>query len=160
MRRDGTSFLWRVEEWESAKSPTRSPHQKKKSERQEKLLAMMERQRTLMSEAPEDLRQHTFQEIGNLDEKISGEETELLERKLVLVEISKEGWIAEVKAGRVKVTAGGGVTPKAVAGSRSSEAEVEPFSADVGGRRGTEDTVVAGSGFTRKAAGGSQSAGT
>ena len=49
---------------------------------------------------------------------------------------------------------------QAVAGSRNSEAEVELRVADVDGRRGTEDTVVAGSGFTRKATGVSRSAGT
>ena len=69
----------------------------------------------------------------------------------------KEGRHAEVEEGRVTVTAGG-VTRQAVAGSRSSEAEVEPCLAHVDGRRGTEETVVAGSGFTRKAIAGSQSA--
>ena len=43
------------------------------------------------------------------------------------------------------------ITRQAVAGSRSCEAEVELRLADVNGRRGTEDTVVAGSGFTRQA---------
>ena len=40
------------------------------------------------------------------------------------------------------------------------EAEVELRLADVNGRRGTEDTVVAGSGFTRQATAVSQSTGT
>ena len=56
-----------------------------------------------------------------------------------------------MEEGRAKVTAGGGVTQQAVAGFRSSEAVVELFSADVDGRRGTEDTVVAGSGDAGKA---------
>ena len=34
-----------------------------------------------MSEAPEDLRKKAFQEVRDLDEKISGEEMELLEMK-------------------------------------------------------------------------------
>ena len=71
----------------------------------------------------------------------------------------KEGRTAEVEEARVTVFAGGGVTRQAVAGSRSSEAELDLLSADVHGRRGTEDTVVAGSAFTRKAIAGSQSAG-
>ena len=33
-----------------------------------------------MSEAPEELRKQTFQEIRDLDETISGEEMELLEK--------------------------------------------------------------------------------
>ena len=40
-------------------------------------LAVMERTRNLMSDAPEDLRKPIFQEIRDLDEKISGEEMEL-----------------------------------------------------------------------------------
>ena len=43
---------------------------KKKSERQGKLLAAMDRKRSLMSEPPEELRTQIFQEIRDLDEKI------------------------------------------------------------------------------------------
>ena len=46
-----------------------------------------------------------------------------------------------MEEGRAKVTAAGGVTQQGAAGSRSSEAVVELLSADVDGRRGTEDTV-------------------
>ena len=42
--------------------------------RQGKLLAMMERKQNLISEAPEDLRTRIFQEIRDLDEKMSGED--------------------------------------------------------------------------------------
>ena len=42
---------------------------------------MMDREKNLMSEGPEELRKQMFQEIRNLDEKISGEETELLGEK-------------------------------------------------------------------------------
>ena len=73
-----------------------------------------------MSDAPEDPRKPIFQEIRDLDEKISGEEMDLLERKRILEELWKEGRNAEVEEGRVKVTAGGGagggVTRQAVAG--------------------------------------------
>ena len=118
------------------------------SERQGKLFAMMDSKRNLMIEAPKDLRRRIFQEITDLDGKISEEEVQLLERKRILEEMSKEGRNAEVEEGRVTVTAGGGVTLQPVAGSRM----------DV--RRGTEETVAAESGFTPKAAAGSQSAGT
>ena len=47
------------------------------SERQVKLLAMMERKKSLLSEAPEALRNQNFQEIRELDEKISVKEMEL-----------------------------------------------------------------------------------
>ena len=47
-----------------------------------------------------------------------------------------------MKGGRVTVTAGCGVTRHAVAGSRSSEAEVELLVADVDGRRGTEKQLL------------------
>ena len=84
-----------------------------------------------------------------LGKKIFGEELELLETKVILEEWLKEGRDAKAEEGRAKVTAGGRATRQAVAGSRSSEAEVELRLADVNGRRGTEDTVVAWSGFTR-----------
>ena len=96
-----------------------------------------------MSEAIEELRKQIFQEIRDLDKKISGEELELLETKVILEEWLKEGRNAKVEEGKAKVSAGGRATRQAVAGSRSSEAEVELRLADVNGRRGTEDTVVA-----------------
>ena len=42
-------------------------------------MAMMERKKSLLSEAPEDLRQQIFPEVMELDERISEEEIELLE---------------------------------------------------------------------------------
>ena len=87
------------------------------SERQGKRLAMMERKRNLMSKAPEDHRKQTFQEISGLDERISAKEMVLLERRRILEDLLKEGRNAEVEEGRVKVTAGGGITRQAVAGS-------------------------------------------
>ena len=79
---------------------------------------------------------------------------------MILEEWLKEGRNAEVEEGRAKVSAGDRVTRQSVAGSRSSEAEVELRLADVNGRRGTEDTVVAWGGFSRQATAVSQSAGT
>ena len=54
-------------------------------------MAIVERKRNLMSEAPEELRELISQEIRHLDEKISGEEMELLERKRILEELLNEG---------------------------------------------------------------------
>ena len=51
------------------------------NDRQGKFLAMVDRKRNLMSEAPEDLREKISQEISDLDEKISGEAKDLLEKK-------------------------------------------------------------------------------
>ena len=44
------------------------------SERRGKLLAAMDRKRKLMSEVPEELRKQSFQEIRDLDERISEED--------------------------------------------------------------------------------------
>ena len=44
------------------------------NERQEKFLAMIQRERNLTREPLEALRKRIFQEIRNLDERISGEE--------------------------------------------------------------------------------------
>ena len=84
------------------------------------------------SEAPEELRKQIFQEIKDLDETISGEEMELLEKKRILEEWLKEGRNAEVEEGRVTVAAGGGVTRQAAAGSRNSEAEFELWRPRIG----------------------------
>ena len=43
-------------------------------------------------QAPEELRKQIFQEIRNLDEKISGEEMELLEGPRVILEELVERW--------------------------------------------------------------------
>ena len=69
-----------------------------------------------MSEVPEELRKQMFQEVGDLDENISGVEMELLERNRILEEWLKEGRNAEVEEGRASVIAGGGDTLQAVAG--------------------------------------------
>ena len=94
---------------------------KYESERQGKLLAMMEPKKNLMSEAPEDLRNLIFQEIRDLDEKISGEEVELLERKRILEELLKEGRNAEVEEEReLQLLLEVGFTRQAAAMSQSA----------------------------------------
>ena len=151
VRRDGTSFLWCVQDRRRSAKEEFSRVIKYVSERPEKLLAMMERE--------EDLRKQMFQEISDLDEKIPGRGDGTTGEKRILEEMLKERRNAEVEEGRVTVSAGGGVTRQAVAGSRSSDAEVELLVADVDGRRRTEDTVVAGSGFTQKAIAGTGTVG-
>ena len=88
--------------------------------------------------------------VVDINEKISGEEMELLERKRISEEWLKEGRNAEVEEGRAKVTAGGGVTRHAVARSRCSEAEVERLLADVNGPGYGRHSCVGGSGVTRE----------
>ena len=108
-----------------------------------------------MSEAPEDLRTQILQEIRHQDEKISGEEMELLVRKWIFEDMLKERRSAEEEEGELHtVIAGDGVAQKAVAGFRISETEDDLFLADVDG---TDDTVVAGGSLSRKAIAGSQS---
>ena len=58
--------------------------------------------------------------MRDLDEKISGEEMDLLKKKQNLEEKEKERRNAKVEEGRDKATAGGGATRQAVAGSRIS----------------------------------------
>ena len=97
----------------------------------------------------ENLRGTIFQEIRDLDDRISVEEIDLLEKKQVMKEMLKERRSTEVEEERATVVAVSGVTRMAVAGSRSSEKEGHLFSADVGVRRkGAEDTVAAGCGVT------------
>ena len=54
---------------------------KNMSERQEKLLAIIERKNSLLSEATEDLRKQIFQTIRELDDRIYKEVMELLEKQ-------------------------------------------------------------------------------
>ena len=65
-----------------------------------KLPAMMERKKSLLSEAREDLRTQIFQAIRELDERISKEEMALLENKQNVQEILKERRNAKVEEGR------------------------------------------------------------
>ena len=51
---------------------------------------MMERKQHLRSDAPEALRRKIFQEIRDLDERVSAEEIDLLERKQVMEEMLRE----------------------------------------------------------------------
>ena len=95
------------------------------NERQGKLLAMMERKKKLMSGAPEHLRGKIFQDIRVLDESISAQKVDLLEKTQAMKELLKERWNTEVKEWRDTVVAGCGVTRRAVAGSRSSETEAD-----------------------------------
>ena len=59
------------------------------NERQGKLLSMMERKRKLKSAAPEDLWRKTLREMV-LDERISADGIDLLEKMQVLKELLKE----------------------------------------------------------------------
>ena len=104
------------------------------SERQEKFLTVIERGegRGLSSDAPEDFRKQIFQESRELDERISGEEMELLETRQNLEETVNATWR---KGESEKVTVKGDVTRTAVSGSRTSEIKAELFSADVDDRR-------------------------
>ena len=69
------------------------------SERQEKLLAMMERKKSLLSEAPEDLRTQIFQEIWELDEK-NLEKNGTFGEKQKLEEMMKDRRNAHMEEGR------------------------------------------------------------
>ena len=126
------------------------------SEKQGKLLAMMERKRNLISEAQEDLRIQIFQEIK--DEKISGKEIELLEKEQILEEMLTErrsGAVEERRNTVVVVLLGRGFTRRAVAESRSSETEGDPPSVEERSRRkskGTDKTVAVGCGVSRMTA--------
>ena len=78
-----------------------------------------------MGEVPE-LRENLCQESGVLDDRISAEETELLEKKLVTKDLLKARRKTRVEVWRDTVAARvERVTQKAAAGSRSSEASSE-----------------------------------
>ena len=85
--------------------------------------SMMERKKSLFNAAPQDLRKQMFQEIRDLDERISGEEMSLLEETPNLGEMMKERRIAKKEEGRAKVTAKSDVTRIAASGSPTSEIE-------------------------------------
>ena len=53
------------------------------SEKKEELLAVMDRKKRLLKEAPEDFRNQIFQDVRALDEIISKEDTELLETRRI-----------------------------------------------------------------------------
>ena len=71
---------WRMRARQEEECQEFSKVMKYLNERQGKLLAVMDRNRNLTSEAPEEPRKKVFHEIRDLDEKISGEEMELLEK--------------------------------------------------------------------------------
>ena len=77
----------------------------------------------LMSEAPEDLRRKILQEMRDLDERISVEEIDLLEKKQAMMELLTERRSTEVEEWKDTVVAGSGVTRMATAGSRNFETE-------------------------------------
>ena len=99
------------------------------NESQRNLLAMMERKQKLMGEAPEDLRGKIFQAIRDLDERISFEEIDLLEKKQVMEEMLKGRRSTDVGEVRDTVIVVSGVTRMAVAGSRRSktQGDLSPF---------------------------------
>ena len=88
------------------------------NERHKKLVSMMERKQRLIGEVPER-REKFCQEIGVLDDRISAEEMELLEKRQAMEEPLKERRKTEVEEWRDTVVAEGGVIQKAAAGSRS-----------------------------------------
>ena len=95
-----------------------------------------ERKQSLLKEAPDDFRKQIFQGIRELDERVSKEEMEHLE---------KNGpW---KKCGR---TGGTSVTRIAASGSQSSEMEAELLSDFVVDRRVTGDPDIVGSAPTPK----------
>ena len=102
------------------------------NERQGKLLVTMKRTQKLMSEAPEALRGKMLQEIRDSDERISGEEIALLEKKQVMQEMWKERRSTEFGGRRDTVVVGIGVTWMAVACSRSSKTEGHLLLSEVG----------------------------
>ena len=63
-------------------------------------LALMERKKSLLREAPEEFQKQIFQEITNLEERLSGEEMELLEKKQSLGRMCKDRRYAEMEEGR------------------------------------------------------------
>ena len=80
------------------------------------MTSTMERKQKLMGEIPE-LREQC-QEIRVLDDRISAEELDLLEKKQAKEELLKERRSTEVEEWRDTVVTEGGVTQKAAAGSR------------------------------------------
>ena len=53
------------------------------SERKGELLVLMERKKSLLKEASGDFRMQIFQDVRELDERLSKEETELLEKNRI-----------------------------------------------------------------------------
>ena len=94
-------------------------------ERQEKLLALMERQKSLLKETREDFQKQIFLKITKLEERIAGEEMELLEKRPSLDRMCKDRRDAKMEEGREKFAATGDVTRTAGSGSRISEMEAE-----------------------------------
>ena len=138
------------------------------------LLALMERER-------EEFQKQIFLEITNLEERLSGEEMELLEKKQNLGRMCKDRRYAEMEEGREKSGVNGDVTRTAGNGSQVSDLEAKLLSADVSDRKeekghterkqnlegrtwnrrnakmeGGRQKLTARSGITRSAGGGSQ----
>ena len=105
--------------------------------RYRKLMSTMEREQKLMGDVPE-FQETLCQEIGVLDDRISAEELDLLEKKQAMEEISwRRGEVPKLRDTDV---AEGRVTWMAAAGSRSSEAEGHLFVSEVGvHQKDTED---------------------
>ena len=86
-------------------------------DRHKRLTSMMERKQKLMGEILE-FREKLCQRVRVLDDKISAEEWDLLEKKQAMEELLKKGEVPKWRRGDT-VVAEGGVTQKAAAGSRS-----------------------------------------
>ena len=95
------------------------------NERQRQLLAMMERKQ----KSPENLWRMIFQEIRVLDERISAEDFDLLEKKQAMKGLLKERRCTEVEEWRDTVVGGSGVTRVVAAlGLEAPNRRVIPFS--------------------------------
>ena len=68
-----------------------------------------------------------------MDERISAEEVDLLEKKLAMAGLLKERSRTEVEEWKGAVATESGVAQKVAAGFRSSEAEGDHFTPDAGG---------------------------
>ena len=91
----------------------------------------METKRCWQREAQAEFQNGIFQEDKNLEERLSKEEVELLEKKQRLERMHKDRRYAKVEEGREKLAAKSEVTRAAGSGSQTSEMGAEPVSAEV-----------------------------
>ena len=70
------------------------------SERQDLLVAMLERKKIMSREAPEEFQKQIFQEIKKLEERLSEKEMELLGKKHSLERMYRDRTYAKMEEGR------------------------------------------------------------
>ena len=107
----------------------------------------MQRKQSLLKEALDDLRKLMFEEIRELEERISKEEMELFEKTTPWKKYGKTGGTPKWREGE-KVVAKGGVTRMAASGPETSTMQAELPSDDVDDRKVTEDAALAGCSHT------------